>query len=418
MSQPDGRLSRPRVLGVTSELPWPLDSGGHLRTFHLLRAMAQTADVRLCCPVRAGQEDAVEALTVRGIVVLPVPVPRRVAVGELQRLAAGLRDRLPYVMYGRHGWPAVTEVLREQCRDWAPDVVYLDHLDSFWHAERAVAAGVSWPPMVIDLHNIYSLLAQRTAQANRGLKRRFLEREAALLAATERRAVAGCVATLAVSDLEAGHFRRIGGRAVFTVPNGVDCAAWASLPVGRAGPPVVMFLGAMSWPPNIEAVLFLARVALPRVRESIPDARLLVVGRDAPSEVHALTGVDWIEVTGQVPDVRPYLERASALAVPLDAGGGTRLKILEAFGAGLPVVSTPVGVEGIDVVPGRHCLTAGRDEFAEAVVRVLTDRSLGASLAAAARHLALERYDWTSIGRAAARTVLDAARQPTTAPPA
>lgn len=166
-----------------------------------------------------------------------------------------------------------------------------------------------------------------------------------------------------------------------------------------------MFLGTMSWGPNAAAARFLAREVLPALRARVPGATLAVVGRDPPPDLLALNGTPGIEVTGGVPDVKPYLLRASVLAVPLDAGGGTRLKILEAFAAGLPVVSTAVGAEGIDAQPGTHFALAERPAFAAATAAVLADHAGSARMAERARELARAVYDWERIGRKAAEVV-------------
>src|SRR5262249_33155974 len=156
--------------------------------------------------------------------------------------------------------------------------------------------------------------------------------------------------------------------------NGVDCAAYAELPTGRpVNPPVVLFVGALAWGPNVSAAVFLAEQAFPKIRAARPDAMLLLVGKDPAPAVKALGRLPGVEVTGGVPSVRPYLAKASLLAVPLDSGGGTRLKILEAFAAGLPVVSTGVGAEGIAVIDGGDIVRAERPAMADAILRVLAD---------------------------------------------
>jgi glycosyltransferase involved in cell wall biosynthesis len=178
------------------------------------------------------------------------------------------------------------------------------------------------------------------------------------------------------------------------------------LPAGRdGGPPTLLYIGAMSWSPNVSAVQFLAQHVIPEVRSRVPDTRLRIVGRDPAPEVLALRGLPGVEVMGSVPDVIPYLREAHVLAVPLAAGGGTRLKILEAFAAGLPVVSTPVGCEGLPVVDGEHLVTAERARFAEAVLHLLADPTRGKRLAAAARELVRERFDWETVGAAACAAV-------------
>jgi glycosyltransferase involved in cell wall biosynthesis len=123
-----------------------------------------------------------------------------------------------------------------------------------------------------------------------------------------------------------------------------------------------------------------------------------------------LHGKDGVEVTGEVPDVLPHLEEAALLAVALESGGGTRLKILEALAAGLPVVSTPVGAEGLDLVAGEHLVIAERAVLADAITRVLADRSAGATMARNGRALVRRLYDWSAIGAEAAEALSAAVR--------
>lgn len=388
-------MTRPRVLAATSEVPWPLNSGGHIRSFHLMKALAAATDFRLVCPVPRGHERAVESLRAIGIDVRPAPVPSRSKWGEVKRLLGAAVRREPYVMYRRHAWPAALAVWGAELAAQRPDVLYLDHLDALLYRGAAPAV-----PAVIDLHNVYSLLVRRTAdEQTNALKRAFLRGEAHKLDRIERRAARECRSVCAVSDAEAAHFRALGASAVHTIPNGVDCQAFADLPAGRDGPPVVMFLGTMSWGPNATAARFLAREVLPALRAKVPGAVVTIVGRDPPPDLLALNGAPGIEVTGGVPDVKPYLLRAAVLAVPLDAGGGTRLKILEAFAAGLPVVSTAVGAEGIAAEPGSHFALAERPAFAEATAALLADRAGAGRMAERARGLAHDVYDWSRIGR-------------------
>jgi glycosyltransferase involved in cell wall biosynthesis len=202
-----------------------------------------------------------------------------------------------------------------------------------------------------------------------------------------------------VSDPDAAHFRTLGARRVCVVPNGVDCSLYARLPAAvKAGPPVVLFVGAMAWKPNISAAAFLARRVFPAVLQRFPAARLRIIGRDPAPEVTALSSLPGVEVLGRVADMVPHLEQAHCLAVPLDAGGGTRLKILEAFAAGVPVVSTSVGLEGIAAVPGREAVVAEREHFAETLIDFLASPAQTGRVAVAARELALRRYDWSVVG--------------------
>jgi glycosyltransferase involved in cell wall biosynthesis len=252
----------------------------------------------------------------------------------------------------------------------------------------------------MDLHNIYSLIVERFAEEQHNFfKRAYLRRETRLLRHVERQAASEVDLLFAVSHAEVQAYRSLGAKAVELVPNGVDCSLFDALPAGRAeAPPNLLFLGTMSWGPNAHAASFLAREVLPRVRETVPEAKLWIVGRNPPADVAALDGHGGVVVTGGVPDVVPYFRDARFLVVPLESGGGTRLKILEAFAAGLPVVSTPVGVEGIDAVPGVHLSVVDRTDFATTMVRLMKDPADAHAQARAARHFVQDRYDWAGIG--------------------
>jgi glycosyltransferase involved in cell wall biosynthesis len=190
------------------------------------------------------------------------------------------------------------------------------------------------------------------------------------------------------------------GTPVDVVPNGV-----ATADIGpAAGPPpepaTLVFTGTMAYPPNREAALWFAARVWPRVVERRPDARLLVVGRDPTDDVRALAAADErIEVTGGVPLVMPYYERAGVVVAPVRSGGGTRLKVLEALASARPLVSTSVGCEGIDVTPGEHLLVEDDPQrFADAVVALIEDPARARALGEAGRERAVERYDWSALG--------------------
>ncbi len=343
-----------------------------------------------------------------GLNLRPVLVPARSPQSEVRRLGEAMLRGEPYVMYRRHAWPAARSAWREEVQN--ADVLYLDHLDSFLYAPDAPDS--PGRPTVLDLHNVCSLLARRASDEQSARWRRlWLLREARRLEQLERRVARSHQTLFAVSASEVDYFRRLGAARVHAVPNGVDCSARADLPTGRSGPPVVLFLGTMSWGPNVSAARFLARTVFPVLQQRVPGVSLLIVGRDPPADLRDLEG-DAITVTGSVPDVGPYLARASVLAVPLDAGGGTRLKILEAFAAGLPVVSTRVGAEGLAAEAGTHYVQAERPDFATALEHLLSCPSRGTGLAHAARLLASQMYDWRAIGDDAADQVLAAASHP------
>lgn len=389
---------RPSILAVTSELPWPLDTGGHLRTFHILRSLSSRYQVLLVAPVERGQADAVASLRRQGISVQPAPVGPRTRWREACCALRYAAVRKPYVLYGRHDRRAMWKTLRAVVRANTTDILYLDHLDSWLY--RRILPGA---PVVVDLHNVYSTLARRVSaeQTSFGMQP-YLTREATLLDGVEQRVARGAHALMTVSEDDRRHYESLTDRPVRLVPNGVACASFRELPTGRrSADPVILYLGSLSWGPNVVAARCLASEILPRVREKVPGARVQLVGRNPSADVTRLGLIDGVEVMGSVPDVTPYLRDSAVMAVPLEAGGGTRLKILEAFAAGLPVVSTAVGCEGLEVQDRVHLHIAHRDRLADDLARLLLDRSVGEKTAVQARALALRRYDWSLVGEAA-----------------
>jgi len=210
---------------------------------------------------------------------------------------------------------------------------------------------------------------------------------------------------LAVSEADAAEIERMApGVAVSVVRNGVDLTQFTP-DSGSGDPHLIVFTGAMFWHPNIDGATFFVREILPRIRKRDPDAHLLIVGSN-PSEllVRTLTAPS-VRFTGTVEDVRPYLRRARLVVVPLRIGGGTRLKILEAWALGKPVVSTTLGAEGLPVEDGKNIALADSAEvFAQRAAELLNDTHIGGQLGLAGRRVVEELFGWDQV----ALTLLDA----------
>jgi glycosyltransferase involved in cell wall biosynthesis len=363
--------------------------------------------VRLVAGVSPGSQDLVRAIREQGIDVIAAEVGERRPFDEALRAGGALLRGEPYVSYRRHDRPAMRRAVAAAVATEKPDILYLDHLDSMLFADASPGSRVA-----VDLHNIYSIMVERMGDEHRSrFAGAYLRREARLLRRVERRAASRADVVTTVSAPETDYFRALGARTIALVPNGVDCQAYASLPLGRevGKRPVVLFVGGLSWPPNASAVRYLASEVLPELRRRHPTAVVRVVGRISASLREELSGYGGVEVTGDVPDVRPHLVDATVVAVALESGGGTRLKILEAFAAGIPVVSTPVGCEGIAGENGRHLIVAERPAFAAEIGRLIEQPSLGRELAREARRLAERTYDWDVVGQQAANAVLSGA---------
>jgi polysaccharide biosynthesis protein PslH len=213
-----------------------------------------------------------------------------------------------------------------------------------------------------------------------------------------------------VSDIDRQALSALAGPGVrfVEVPIAVDAAGRS--PIGTlTRAPRLLFLGGLHWPPNADALVTFVRDIWPRVRAARPDATLTSVGRDDHPSAAECRAAPGVQLTGWVPEIDPFVQDSRLLVVPMRAGSGMRVKILEAMARGLPVVSTSVGCEGIGVVSGDHLLLADTPAaFADAVLRLLADDALAATLARNARALMLERYDVSAV-RAAVLSAIDGA---------
>lgn len=253
-------------------------------------------------------------------------------------------------------------------------------------------------PVVMDAHNVESDVFRSLAEDDDRLLHRLRWRwEAAKTERLEKKAVAVADAVCAASDGDAATLESWGARRVVVVPNGVDTH---SLDHRLPGPArKLLYVGHFGYRPNLRAAEELATRIFPSVRARVPETTVQLVGREAASALRRLTG-PFVDVASDVDDVVPFLRAAGVFVVPLRSGGGTRLKVLEAMAAGLPVVSTRFGVAGLSVRDGEHVLLAETpEELAEAASRLLADRALAEALSLSARQLVEQRYDWRQVAR-------------------
>ncbi|HXI32800.1 MAG TPA: glycosyltransferase family 4 protein [Gemmatimonadales bacterium] len=396
--------TRPRVLFLAQCLPYPPDSGVTSRTFHILRELQVGFDVTLVPyfrvnhqPDAAARDAACEALRrVATYVADPTPIP-----GE-HRLSRRIWDHVrslgtgrPYTHYQYDSAP-FAERLDAAMRAGPPDLVHLDSLDMH-----------RWLPLLPDVpvacthHDIDSELLRLRAQHLRSpLLRRYMGLQAGRVERLERELCPRLTLNVMMSDIDAQRLQRVApGARTVVVPNGTDTdhlhPNGGTSAAGR-----VVFVGPTYSHPNRDAVEFFLQEIWPRIGAADPATSLQLVGRSAPADRARYDAEPGVQVLGQVPDIRPPLTQARCVVVPIRIGGGTRIKILDAWALGKAVVSTSIGCEGLDAVDGENILirdTPG--DFAAAVLEVLHDARLRAHLERNARCTALERYSWSLVGR-------------------
>ena len=367
-------------LVVVPRLPWPLDDGGRLGLWQFVDGVARERPAIVAALVPPDEVDTPlpDVFAARGIEVIRVPH----RPPSLPRAAlAGLFDPTPVVV-ARYRNDALARTLERLVRERRPAFALLQHLHLAPYAEACRPA-----PVILRQHNVEHLwFARYAASLGNPLTRAYVADQAERMRRLEARLCAAVDLVLAIHEDEARLLRAIAPRAhVEVVPFGL--AFPEALPVSRAERPVVLLLGTWSWPPNARGALRFLREGWPGVRAEVPDAELHVVGKGATPALRAAAqaagrGVRWI---GYVPAMAEAWTAARVLVVPLWEGAGVRVKIVESVAAGVPVVSTALGAEGLELEPGRHYLREDEPRaLARGVAGLLRDPDAGRRLAAAA----------------------------------
>lgn len=379
------------ILIVAPYLPWPADFGGAIRIYQFIRHLSRDHRIILLAPATPDELDAIDHLS-DFCDVTAVPA------GWTFRQPAGLSKRMTQLR---------SIVMRPSFVELASwDSRFQAVMDRLFMTRHIELVQYEFPQMVcyrplrpcptmLDNHNIEHQLLARVARTTQSMPQRvFNNVEWRKLRRLERAAWAGVTMNVATSPPDANLIHESTGEHVPVVPNGVDPSMF-DITESSCVPGRVVFIGAMRHQPNADGARWYAESVHPLVLAAVPEATFEIVGADPPVEVRALANAS-ISVTGRVESVVQHLGGAEVAVVPLHSGGGTRLKLLEAFAAGVPVVSTTLGAEGLDVEPNEHLIIADTPrKFADAVIGLLRREGLPAAYnATMARELVRSRYDW------------------------
>ncbi|HEX9111646.1 MAG TPA: glycosyltransferase [Terriglobales bacterium] len=385
-----------RILWVKADKLLPVHSGGNIRTYHVLRYLASHHDLTFYS-YYGGKPDGVYERELQQH--LPGSVAVCTGKSELSGLARGL-DYLahltaqpPYAV-SRFACIKVQDQIRTWFREQRFDVAVCDFLD----------AAVNFPhrltlPSVLFQHNVESEIWRRhAATAGNPIKKMMYGREFQKMLRYEQVEVRKFHHVVAVSENDRTLMTEwVDPSHVTVIPTGVDLTQYRPDPSAPEPAPLITFVGAMDWEPNVDGVEYFCREIWPDIRAEVPEARFRIVGRNPDRRVQTWAS-GLVEVTGRVPSVVEHLRQTAVVVVPLRIGGGTRLKIYEAMATAKAVVSTTVGAEGLDVRHGRDIVLAEDSKsFAQAVIMLLRDRELRRRYERAAAE-AVARYDWPAIG--------------------
>jgi sugar transferase (PEP-CTERM/EpsH1 system associated) len=394
-----------RILWLKTDLLLPLDKGGKLRTWHLMRHLAKRHEITYLAFAEPGQPQAdVEGMkeVAARVETITRSDPAKGTWRFYADAAMHVVDPLPYAV-GKYRSAEFRRRFDAMLAQTDFDLIVCDFLFPAVNLPSRLPC-----PAVMFTHNVESEIWRRHAETTTGALSKWLYgAQYRRMLRYEGDSLRRFDGVLAVSDADRETFDRIypGAirRPVHVVPTGVDTeyfepSAGPRIPNPESQIPSLIFTGSMDWLPNEDAMLFFSRDILPKIRAEVPNVQLAIVGRAPTPAVKQLGEQPGVNVTGRVDDVRPSMRDAAVYVVPLRIGGGTRLKIFEAMAMGKAVVSTTVGAEGLPVVNGEHVVLADDPTaFARAVVDLLRDAPRRRQLEAAARTLVVEKYDWSAV---------------------
>ena len=387
-----------RILWAKMGGLWPSTTGGRVRSLNTIAELSRRHQVTVVTTHGVGDDPEGLARHLSNcdrVISLPYVVPKR---GSAAFPGAVFRSWLSKYPVDLWKWqvPGVRAQVQTMM-DAGVDLVVADFLFASMNVPMDGPA-----PVVLFEHNVeYQIWQRLAALERRPWVRAVLEVEWRKLRAREADACRRADLTIAVSADDRRRLEQLApGINAVSIPTGVDTCYFTPMPHAER-PAHLVFSGSMDWHPNEDAVLYFMASILPAIRTQIPETTFTVVGRNPTERLRAAADrIGGVTVTGTVSDVRPSIAEGAVYVVPLRAGGGTRLKIFEAFAMARAVVSTTVGAEGLGIEPGRHYTRVDEpSEFANAVVSLLRDPGRREQLGRSGRHLVETCYSWPTIGR-------------------
>lgn len=382
-----------RILWVKAGKLLPVDTGGKIRSYNILRHLARSHEVTLLSYYGQKRDNVYEAAIQHEL-----PGTQTICTGTLdgnvfaQSVAYLQRvfQAAPFAV-SKFTHPAVRRAVASLLGTF--DVAVCDFLSASLNFPLALST-----PTVLFQHNVETALWRRMASTEKNpIKKLAYRMEAAKMKRYERRVLVRFHHVIAVSENDREQMHAMEPSCtITTVPTGVDTGQYPVAPPANSNPSKIVFTGSMDWEPNLDAVTYFCADIFPRILVEYPSALFQIVGRNPHPRVKKLASKN-VQVTGTVPSVAEYLREATLVIVPLRIGGGTRLKIFEAMAMGKAVISTSVGAEGLDVQSGHHLILADDPTaFADAILALIRDGSLRQQYEHAAAKLAAQ-YDWSNI---------------------
>lgn len=393
------------ILFLTQILPYPPTSGPKVKTWHVLRYLSQRGHkITLASFVRPEELPYIDAVKEVCAAVHAIPI-RRSRVSDVRYFLRSLLSQRPFLVE-RDDLSEMRAIVKQVVRSEHVDVIHADQLTMTQFGFPLDATGTRKPALVFDAHNAVWTITERMKENAPFYLKPPLWLETKRIKQYEGMIVSDFEATLAVTEpdrvalLEAvrAHVGTNNGHAtpISVIPIAVD--THQIQPIAReSGSRNILTMGTLYYPPNADGIRWFLQEVFPLVLKKMPDVTITIVGKNPPRDFVRLAEdpKSGVIVTGFVEELDPYFAKSALMVIPVRAGGGMRVRILEAFARAMPVVTTTVGLEGIDAQPGRDVLVSDMpSDFADSVLRLMQDKSLQATLASNGRQLVESRYDW------------------------
>ena len=403
------------ILFLTQIIPYPPDAGPKVKTWHVLRYLADLGhQITLVSFMRPEEARYVDALRQVCTTLYTVPI-RRSRVADLGYWLRSHWTGRPFLVE-RDDSTEMRKLIQKIVATEAVDFIHADQLTMAQFAlpphfasGNPESSPQNWPALIFDAHNAVWTILDRMVQNMPWFIRPVVALESHRVKDYEGMIIREFDHTLAVTEIDNQALRQaVAGRngtspsmedKITVVPIAVNTSQL--LPVQRQpGSTNILTLGTLHYPPNADGIRWFLNEVFPLVRQKVPNATLTIIGKNPPQDFlqAASQTPDAIQVTGYVPELDEYMQQAAIVVVPVRAGGGMRVRILEAFSRAMPVVTTTIGLEGIDALPDRDVLVKDTEkDFAEAVIQLLLDETLQARLASNGRQFVEKQYDWQVI---------------------
>ena len=398
-----------KILFLTQIVPFPPDAGPKVKTYHVIRALVgQGHSVTLVSFVRPEEVRHISALREICDAVYDVPI-RRSRIADVGYMVRSYLTNRPFLIE-RDNLRPMQETVNRLVQENDFQFIHADQLTMVQFAIKGASAFPGKKPKVIfDAHNAVWTIVKRMKDNARFFLKPVLAVEAKRVKQYEGELLLTVDHVLTVTDIdqklleEAMHFSKSGKKErvspVTVIPIAVDTQKLQ--PVNRkVGSKNIVTLGTLHYPPNADGIRWFFNEVFPLVKKRVPDTTLTIIGKNPPQDFIELAERNpaTIKVTGYVDDLVPYLEESTLMVVPVRAGGGMRVRILEAFAYAMPVVTTTVGLEGIHGTPDHDVLVADTPaDFANRTIELLENASLQEKLSTNGRELATTKYDWQAV---------------------